>query len=66
VAATNSNIDSVAVALHVHAFRAELVDALLLSHKHNLELLAVRVVVDVLGEALVNLVVFDGDVDRDS
>lgn len=47
----------------MNALAAELVDAFRLAHEHDLELLAVRVVVDVLGDAFVNQVVLYGDVD---
>ena len=45
---------------------AELVDTRRLSHEHDLELLAVRVVVDVLCQLGVDCVRLDGDVNSDS
>ena len=43
-----------------------MIHSLCLSHEHNLELLAIWIVVDVLSESLVNGVIFDGDVDGDA
>ena len=48
------------------ALAAKLVNAFRLAHKHDLELLAVRVVVDVFGDAFINQVVLDRDVDCDA
>ena len=63
--ATNTNVDLVVIDLDHDALGSKLVDTLALTHKHNLQLLALGVVVDVLSDLLVNLVVLDGDVDRD-
>ena len=65
-AASNSDVDAVLVDADDDALGAELVDALALAHKHDLELLAVGIVVDVLGEPLVHGVVFDRDVHGDA
>ena len=65
VAATNPNVDPVLVNLHVDLLGSELVDALRLTHEHDLQLAALRVVVDVLREKFVCTVIFDGDIDRD-
>ena len=43
-----------------------MVDAFLLAHEHDLQLLTVWVVVDILGKFLVNGVPFNGNVDRNS
>lgn len=45
---------------------SELVDALGLAQEHNLQLGALGVIIDVLGELLVDRVVLDGDVDCNS
>lgn len=50
----------------MNAFASELINAFRLAHEHNLELLAVRVVIDVLGNTLIDLVVLNGDVDSDA
>lgn len=50
----------------MHTLGTELVDTIGLTHEHDLELLSIRVVVDVLGETLVNLVVLHGDVDSNT
>ena len=65
-AAAHAHQDLVLVALNVDALGAELVYALGLAHKHDLQLRAVGVVVDVLGQSVVDRVVLDGDVDRDA
>jgi len=50
----------------VDTLATELVNTLGLAHKHDLKLLAVRVIVDVLSDFLVNLVALDWDVDGDT
>ena len=45
---------------------SELVDALGLAQEHNLQLGALGVIIDVLGELLVDGVVLDRDVDSDA
>jgi hypothetical protein len=65
-ASAHAHVDLVLVDAHVNALGAKLVDALGLTHEHDLEFLAVGVVVDVLSEALVNLIVLHGDVNRDA
>jgi len=66
VAAADSDVDLLLVNLDADTFAAEVVNTLGFTHKHNLQLLAVRVVVDVLSNLFVDLVIFDGDVNRDS
>ena len=66
VTATNSNVDLVLVDLDVNTLAAELVDTLGFSHEHDLQLLTVGVVVDVLGDTLVNRIVLDGNVNCDT
>ena len=66
VAAANSDLNLVTNASDHHALGAELVSALGLAHEHDLELLTVRVVVDVLRKFLVDGVIFDRDVDGDA
>jgi len=65
-AATNTNVDLVIIDFDHDALWAELIDALTFTHKHNLQLWALRVIVDVLSDLLINLVILDGDVDSDS
>lgn len=64
--AADLDLDLVTFHLDHHAFRAELIDTGWLSHKHNLKLLAVRVVVDVLRQLLVHDTVLYGDVHCDA
>jgi hypothetical protein len=47
----------------VDAFAAELVDALRLTHEHDLEFLTIRVIVDVVSDASVDHIVLNGDID---
>lgn len=58
--------DLVLVALDVDALGAELVDTLGFTHKHDLQLRAVGIIVYVLCESMVDRVVLDGDVDGDA
>ena len=57
------DLDLVSFDLDHDSARAKLVDALRLPHEHNLELLAIGVVVDVLSQLLVRGAVLDRDVD---
>ena len=66
VTAADPNADPVLVDLDVDTLATELVNTLGLAHKHDLKLLAVRVIVDVLSDFLVNLVALDWDVDGDT
>ena len=50
----------------VNALLSELVNTLRLTHEHDLQLLSVGVVVDVLGKRLVDGVALDGNVDGNS
>ena len=62
----NLDEDLASLDLDHHATGAELVDALRLAHEHDLQFLAVGVVVDVLGELQVDRVGLDRDVDGDA
>ena len=62
----NLDEDLASLDLDHHATGAELVDALRLAHEHDLQLLAVGVVVDVLGKLQVDRVGLDRDVDGDA
>jgi len=62
-ATTNTDVNTVHINTNDNALCSELVDALGFTHEHDLELLAVGVVVDVLSKALVNSIVLHGDVD---
>ena len=66
VTATHANVDLILVNFDAHTLAAKLVDAFALTHKHDLELLAVRVVIDVLSDFFVDLVILNGDVDSDT
>ena len=52
--------------LHVDFLCSELVDTVALTHEHDLEFLSVREIVDVLGQLLVDQVIFDWNVNGDS
>lgn len=65
-AATDTNIDLVIIDLYHDALGTKLVDTLTFTHKHNLQLLALRVVVNVLSDLLIDLVILDGDVNSNS
>ena len=65
VATSDTDVDFILVDLHVDSLGSELVDALGLSHEHNLELLAVGIVVDILSQLLVDSIVLNGNVDSD-
>ena len=65
VAASNSDVDFVFFDFDGYSFGAKLVDALGFAHKHYLELGPLRIIVDKLSELLVDLVIFDRDVDGD-
>ena len=64
--ATDLDLNLVTQGLHVDLLRAKLIDTRGLTHEHDLKLLAVRVVVDVLSQFLVDRVVLDWDVDSDT
>ena len=64
--ATNLDLNLVTQGLHIHLLRAKLIDTGGLTHEHDLEFLAVRVVVDVLSQLLVDRIVLDRDVDSDT
>ena len=66
VAAADSDLNLVTNASDHHSLGAKLVSAFGLAHKHDLQLLSVRVVVDVLSQFLVDGVVLDRDVDSDA
>ena len=63
---TDSNLNLVLDTFDHDALGAELVNTFALTHEHDLELLSVRVVVDVFGKLLVDAIVLDRDVDRDA
>ena len=62
-ATTHADLDIVLFYLHGDPLRSELIDSLRLAHEHDLELLTVWVVVDVLCEFLINRVTFHWDID---
>lgn len=59
-------IDSVLFHFDVDSLGSELIDSLTFSHEHDLELVSFGIVVDVLGQFLVNHVIFDWYVNSDS
>ena len=66
VAAAHSDVDFVLVHSHCHSLRSELVDSLTFPHKHDLQLLSFRVVVNELRESFIDEVVLHGNVDGNS
>ena len=62
----DTDLNLVLNTLNHDALGAELVDTFAFSHEHDLELLPVWIVVNVLGKLFVDSVVLDGDVDRDA
>lgn len=66
VATANLDLNLVTDANDADALRAELVDTVALAHEHNLQPLAIRVVVDVLSQFLVGDVVLDRNVNSDA
>ena len=66
VATTNADVDLVLVNSDGDSLGTELVDTIGLSHEHNLELLSVGEVVDVLGKSNINLISLNRNVDGDS
>ena len=65
-ATSDTDLDLILDALNHDALGTELVDSLRLTHEHDLELLPVWVVVDVLSQLLVDHIVFDRDVNSDT
>lgn len=65
-ATADTNLNVILLNLDHDLLGAELVDTLRLSHEHDLELASFGVVVDVLGEASVDGILLDGNVDSDS
>jgi len=66
VAAADLDLNLVTDAHDADALAAELVHAVALTHEHDLQLLSVRVVVDVLSKLLVNRIVLNRDVHGDA
>ena len=65
-AATHADLDVVLFDLDHNPLGAELVNSLRFTHEHDFEFLAIRVVIDILGELFVSWIVFDGNVDRNA
>ena len=63
---TNTNLNLFSHNLDTDAFGAKLINAFLLSHEHNLQFLAIRVVVNIFGQFLINHVALDWDIDSNS
>jgi len=66
VTSTDTDVDLVSVNSDGDSLGAELVNTIALTHEHNLQLLAVREVVNVLCKAFVNGVALDWDVDSNA
>ena len=66
VASAHSDLNLVFLDAHVDLLGAELVDALCLAHEHQLQLVAIWVVVDELCHLLVDLITLDWHVDGNS
>jgi len=63
---TYTDLDVVLFNFDHDSLSTKLVDSLRFSHKHNFEFLAIRVVINVLGELFVGWIVFHWNVDRDT
>lgn len=57
VASTHSDIDPLFINLDEYSPGSELVNPLTLAHEHNLELLSIRVVINILGKSAIDLVI---------
>jgi len=66
VTSSDSDVDLVLVNSDSDSLGSELVDTIRLSHEHDLQLLSVGEVVDVLSKSDIDLVSLDGNVDSDS
>ena len=66
VATTDLDNDLASLDLDEHALRAKFVNAFRLPHEHDLELLAIRIVVNVLSKLGVDIVRLDWDVDSNA
>jgi len=64
--ATDSDVNLIFFDLDIDSLATELVDTLLLTHEHDLQVLAIGVVVDVLGNLSVDRVVLYWNVDGNS
>ena len=66
VTSANTNLNVIFFNLDCNSLRSKLVDTLRLTHEHDLELLAIGVVVDVLRQLLVDDIALHWDVDCDA
>jgi len=66
VSTTNSDVDLVLIHSHRDTLGTELIDTITLSHKHDLKLLSIGEVVDILSKSFVDGVALDRDVDGDA
>ena len=64
ITATNFDLDLVADAAHPDTLSTELIDTFSLAHEHDLELLAIGIVIDVLSQLQIDLITFDRNVNR--
>ena len=65
-ATTHADLDIVLFDFDGNSLGSELVHTFSFAHEHNLQLLPIRVVVNIFGQLLVNGVSFDWDVDSDT
>ena len=65
IASADFDIDLSPINLDTDSTRSELIHSFRLSHEHNLQLLLVRVVIDILSKLSINGIVFDRDVHCD-
>jgi len=65
-ASANLDVDAIFVNLDIDFLAAKFIDTLTLTHEHDLELLTVGVVVDVFGQAAVNLIILHRDVNSNT
>ena len=63
VASADPNLDLVLFDSHSDFLGAELVGALALAHEHQLQFIAIRIVVDELRNATIDSIFFDWDID---
>ena len=64
ITATNFDLDLVADTAHPDTLSAELIDTFSLPHEHDLQLLPIRIVIDVLSQLQIDLIALDWDVHR--
>ena len=66
ISSTNSDFDIVLLNFNSNSLGSELIDTLSLTHEHDLEFGPLWIVIDELGELLINLVVSDWNINSNS